>query len=221
MAQEALRELEVEFGGAKREVVALRRKVVEQDGLVHEIERLREQVTAGASDELVTVRGDLDRLAHKAADMADYVRQIRKIHNQTMVSALIALGGGRQGLEKLTQIINGPDCPDVSMVSNDFLLGWQNRRVIDIIETRRDEFKHDAGRLDRTMEELAEKNENPVPHGTVIPHDSIRHMDPDCPVASTKINGRPRAKGGDSTHVDSKSLNLVHAAARPPVSKRR
>jgi len=119
---------------ATDEVGRLKRKIVEQDALKQEIERLREMVAAGTSAELERALRHNDKLLRQIKDAGEYVARVEAIHEKTGYAALVALGGGRGAMEDLAALLNGGQ--RVLVRSNDHVKGLPIR-AIEAIEGKR------------------------------------------------------------------------------------
>ena len=125
-----------ELGEAKREVVRLRRQVVDQDGLRSEVERLRAQVEDNVSDYLTKVLVEREALMAKNRELMDYVASVRRHYENAIARALVALGGGTAAMEALAEVL-GNHPSGVVIVQNEHTKGM-HPRLAKALERKRD-----------------------------------------------------------------------------------
>lgn len=148
--EEQLQRLRMNLRDAKATVLALRRRIVDQEELTAEIGRLRIQVEENTSvkyEELETV---YHHLLTQVEENQDFFANVKKIHENNIIKAIIAMGGGMVGYSNLTAFIR--NAPTIAITS-DHVMGLPAGAAA-IIERRKDHTFRPAKRR-RTLRTLA------------------------------------------------------------------
>ena len=147
---EQLQTLRRNLRDAKETILALRRQLVDQEGLTAEIARLRIQVEENTSSKYEELEIGFHKLVTLVEEGQRYYANIKKIHENNIIQALVTLGGGFTGYSTLTAILR--NAPTIA-VTSDYVLSLPEGAAA-IIERRKDK-NHKPARRRRTLLKLA------------------------------------------------------------------
>lgn len=130
----------------------LRRQLVDQEGLTAEIARLRIQVEQNTSSKYEELEIGFHKLVTLVEEGQRYFANVKKVHENNIIKAIVILGGGFTGYSTLTAIIR--NAPTIA-VTSDYVLSLPEGAAA-IIERRKDK-SHKPARRRRTLLKLAKE----------------------------------------------------------------